>query len=100
VYQLGASVHLWRRIFGIIVFGPLGAAALCALGAAAPPCKIRETTRETNMTSLVRERMGVNWMRAGCGIVHSERTAAEDRGREQAVMWFILGRRIERNLDR
>ncbi len=36
----------------------------------------------------------VNWMRAGAGIVHSERTAAEDRGKPQAMhglqLWVAL----------
>ncbi len=36
----------------------------------------------------------VNWMRAGKGIVHSERTAAEDRGKPQAMhglqLWVAL----------
>lgn len=36
----------------------------------------------------------VNWMSAGSGIVHSERTAAEDRGKEQAMhglqLWVAL----------
>ncbi|MGA9827555.1 MAG: pirin family protein [Rhodanobacteraceae bacterium] len=36
----------------------------------------------------------VNWMTAGRGIVHSERTAAKDRGREQALhglqLWVAL----------
>lgn len=42
----------------------------------------------------------VNWMSAGRGIVHSERTTAEDRGREQALhglqLWVALPLELER----
>lgn len=43
----------------------------------------------------------VNWMNAGCGIVHSERTAAADRGRAQILhglqLWAALPLEHERS---
>ena len=43
----------------------------------------------------------VNWMTAGCGIVHSERTAAADRGRAQTLhglqLWVALPLEHERS---